>query len=44
MKELSEDTVVGLSLKSLAGIAGAVAILATGWFTLQADIADAKKN
>jgi|TARA_R110002110_G_scaffold30941_1_gene109415 hypothetical protein len=43
MKELSEDTVVGLSLKSLAGIAGAVAILATGWFTLQADIAKAKE-
>ena len=42
-KELSEDTAVQLSLKTLGGIATLIAILVGMWFTLQADIADAKE-
>ena len=40
-KELSEDTAVQLSLKTLGGIASLIAILVGMWFTLQADIAEA---
>ena len=42
-KELSEDTAVKLSLKTLGGIATLIAILVGMWFTLQADIAEAKE-
>tara|TARA_R110000824_G_scaffold325529_1_gene512430 strand:+ start:764 stop:1045 length:282 start_codon:yes stop_codon:yes gene_type:complete len=42
-KELSEDTSVQLSLKTLGGIATLITILVGMWFTLQADIADAKE-
>lgn len=41
--EISQETVVGLSLKSIGGIAAAAGTLAIGWFTLQADIAEAKE-
>ena len=41
-KELSEDTAVKLSLKTLGGIATLIAVLVGMWFTLQADIAEAK--
>mgnify|MGYP003674233896 FL=1 len=42
-KELSEDTSVQLSLKTLGGIGTLIAILVGMWFTLQADIAEAKE-
>ena len=42
-KELSEDTAVQLSLKTLGGIATLIAILVGMWFTLQADIAEARE-
>jgi len=42
-KELSEDTAVNLSLKTLGGIAALISILVGMWFTLQADIAEAKE-
>jgi hypothetical protein len=42
-KELSEETAVQLSLKTLGGIAALIATLVGMWFTLQADIADAKE-
>ena len=42
-KELSEDTAVQLSIKTLGGIASLIAILVGMWFTLQADIAEAKE-
>tara|TARA_R110000824_G_scaffold154479_7_gene326640 strand:+ start:2649 stop:2969 length:321 start_codon:yes stop_codon:yes gene_type:complete len=42
-KELSEDTAVKLSLKTLGGIATLIAILVGMWFTLQADITEAKE-
>ena len=42
-KELSEDTAVKLSLKTLGGIAALISILVGMWFTLQADIAEAKE-
>jgi hypothetical protein len=41
-KELSEDTAVQISLKTLGGIAFLIATLVGMWFTLQADIAEAK--
>ncbi len=40
-KELSEDTAVQLSLKTLGGVAFLIATLVGMWFTLQADIARA---
>ena len=43
MKELSEDTSLKLSIKTLGGIATLIAILVGMWFTLQADIAEAKE-
>ena len=42
-KELSEDTAVQLSLKTLGGVAFLIATLVGMWFTLQADIAEAKE-
>ena len=41
-KELSEDTAVQVSLKTLGGIAVLNATLVGMWFTLQADITEAK--
>ena len=41
-KELSEDTAVQISLKTLGGIAFLIATLVGMWFTLQSDIAEAK--
>ena len=42
-KELSEDTNVKVSIKTLGGIAVLIATLVGMWFTLQADIAEAKE-
>ena len=41
-KELNEDTTLKLSIKTLAGIAVLIFTLVGMWFTLQADIAEAK--
>jgi Mg2+ and Co2+ transporter CorA len=41
-KEISEDTVVGLSLKTIYIIIGATIVLALGYFKLEAGIAEAK--
>lgn len=41
-KEISENTVIGLSLKSISAIAVGVGILVIGYFDLQAGIAEAK--
>jgi len=41
-KELSEDTAVQISLKTLGGIAFLIFTLVGMWFTLQSDIAEAK--
>ena len=42
-KELNEDTGFVLSIKTLIGISFAIATVAGMWFTLQADIAEAKE-
>ena len=42
-KEISEETAVQLSLKTLGGVAFLIATLVGMWFTLQADIAEAKE-
>ena len=42
-KELNEDTSFKVSLKTLAGIAALIFTLVGMWFTLQADIAEAKE-
>ena len=42
-KELNEDTSFKISLKTLAGIASLIFTLVGMWFTLQADIAEAKE-
>ena len=42
-KELSEDTNVQVSLKTLGGIAFFIFTIVGLWFTLQADIAEAKE-
>ena len=42
-KELSEDTNVQVSLKTLGGIAALIATIVGMWFALQADIEEAKK-
>ena len=42
-KELNEDTTLKLSLKTLGGIAFLIATLIGMWFTIQADIAEAKE-
>ena len=41
-KELNEDTSFKISIKTLAGIAVLIFTLVGMWFTLQADIAEAK--
>tara|TARA_B110000967_G_C18514989_1_gene378223 strand:+ start:299 stop:574 length:276 start_codon:yes stop_codon:yes gene_type:complete len=41
-KEISENTVIGLSLKSISAIAVGVGILVIGYFDLQAGISEAK--
>ena len=41
-KELSEDTNVQVSLKTLGGIAALIATIVGMWFALQADIEEAK--
>tara|TARA_B100000780_G_scaffold237173_1_gene178163 strand:+ start:911 stop:1189 length:279 start_codon:yes stop_codon:yes gene_type:complete len=41
-KELSEDTSIQLSLKTLGGIACGIATLVGMWFVLQNDIAEAR--
>ena len=43
MKEISEDSKFEVSLKTLGGIAFLIATLVGMWFTLQADIAEAKE-
>ena len=42
-KELNEETTIKLSLKTLGGIAVLIFTLVGMWFTLQADIAEAKE-
>jgi hypothetical protein len=42
-KELNEDTTLKLSIKTLAGIAVLIFTLVGMWFTLQADITEAKE-
>ena len=42
-KELNEDTTLQLSIKTLAGIAVLIFTLVGMWFTLQADITEAKE-
>ena len=42
-KELNEDTSFKISLKTLVGIAALIFTLVGMWFTLQADIAEAKE-
>ena len=41
-KELSEDTNVQVSLRTLGGIAALIATIVGMWFALQADIEEAK--
>jgi len=41
-KELSEDTAIKLSIKTLGGIATLIAILVGMWFNLHGEIAEAK--
>tara|TARA_R100001509_G_scaffold160650_1_gene128725 strand:- start:263 stop:541 length:279 start_codon:yes stop_codon:yes gene_type:complete len=43
MKELNEDTSFKVSIKTLAGIAALIFTLVGMWFTLQADINEAKE-
>ena len=43
MKELNEETSFNVSIKTLAGIAALIFTLVGMWFTLQADIAEAKE-
>ena len=42
-KELNEDTGVNISIKTLIGIGFGMATLIGMWFTLQADISEAKE-
>jgi len=42
-KELNEDTGFVLSVKTIIGLGFGIATLAGMWFTLQADIAEAKE-
>ena len=42
-KEINEDTTLQLIIKTLAGIAVLIFTLVGMWFTLQGDIAEAKK-
>jgi len=42
-KELNEDTSLNVSIKTLGGIAVAIATVVGMWFALQADIEEAKQ-
>ena len=42
-KEISENTVVGLSLKTIGGIVAGVAVVTIGYFDLKAEIELAKE-
>ncbi len=42
IKEISESTVVGLSLKSLGAILGACVMITLGYFDLKAEVQEAK--
>ena len=42
-KELNEETSFQISIKTLGGIAALITTLVGMWFTLQADIAEAKE-
>lgn len=42
-KELNEDTSFNISIKTLVGIAFGIVTLVGMWFTLQADISEAKE-
>ena len=42
-KELSEDTALNVSIKTLGGITFLIATLVGMWFTLQNDIAEARE-
>ena len=42
-KQIGEDTKVTLDLKTIGMIAGFIVMLAGMWYTLQADIAEAKE-
>ena len=42
-KELNEDTSLNVSIKTLGGIAAAIATIVGMWFALQADIQEAKE-
>ncbi len=42
-KEISEDTVVGLSLKTIGAIMAGVGVVVLGYFDLQAGIDEAKE-
>ena len=42
-KELNEDTSLNISIKTLIGIGFGIVTLVGMWFTLQADIAEAKE-
>jgi hypothetical protein len=42
-KEINEDTTLQLSIKTLSGIAVLIFTLVGMWFTLQADITEAKE-
>tara|TARA_A100000172_G_C2984697_1_gene90633 strand:- start:333 stop:605 length:273 start_codon:yes stop_codon:yes gene_type:complete len=43
MEELNEETSFKISIKTLAGIAALIFTLVGMWFTLQADIAEARE-
>ena len=43
VKEINEDTTLKLSIKTLVGIGVLIFTLVGMWFTLQADIAEAKE-
>ena len=42
-KELNEDTSFKLSIKTIGGVAALIAIMVGMWYTLQADISEAKE-
>lgn len=42
-KEISENTVIGLSLKTIGAIAAGVGVITLGYFDLQAGIEEAKE-
>ena len=44
MKKLNEDTSFNVSIKTLGGIAALIFTLVGMWFTLQADISEAKER